>query len=317
MILPSELTIATRASELAQTQARWIESKIKQKFPFCKTRLLTFTTQGDRFLNMSIEKLGGRGVFVKELEQALLDQRADIAVHSMKDVPIQLCPGCDLIALSSRESPEDALVSNHFASLDMMPAGSVVGTSSLRRKTQLQIHYPHLIVNPLRGNVQTRLAKLDDGDYNGIILASAGLIRLGLSSRIRHLLPVDQFIPAPGQGILGVEAGPNASMLKESLSFLNDVSAALTMTAERTFAKAMGANCSLPLGAFASMNKDQNLQMTVFLSSIDGKKYLQDTSLGSGASITKAQELGEEMADRFNRQGAQELIHQINESSRN
>jgi hydroxymethylbilane synthase len=205
VVAPTRLVIASRESALAMWQARFIQSRLQTIYPSTIVEILGMTTTGDQILDIPLAKVGGKGLFVKELETALADGRADLAVHSMKDVPMNLPDGFMLVATGEREDPRDAFVSNDFASLEDLPAGSVVGTSSLRRQSQLQARLPHLKIESLRGNLQTRLRKLDEGQYAAIILAAAGLIRLGLSARIRSVISPQHSIPAVGQGALGIE----------------------------------------------------------------------------------------------------------------
>jgi len=200
-----QLVIATRESALALWQAEHVKARLQALYPDLEIQLLGMTTQGDRILDVTLNKIGGKGLFVKELETALAEGRADLAVHSLKDVPMHLPEGFALAAILQREDPRDALVSNHYASLEALPAGAVVGTSSLRRESQLRARFPHLVVKPLRGNVQTRLRKLDEGEFDAIVLAAAGLKRLGLTERIRLELSPEQSLPAVGQGALGIE----------------------------------------------------------------------------------------------------------------
>lgn len=202
-----QLVIATRESALALWQAEHVKARLQALYPDLEIQLLGMTTQGDRILDVTLNKIGGKGLFVKELETALAEGRADLAVHSLKDVPMHLPEGFALAAILQREDPRDALVSNHYASLEALPAGAVVGTSSLRRESQLRARFPHLVVKPLRGNVQTRLRKLDEGEFDAIVLAAAGLKRLGLTERIRLELSPEQSLPAVGQGALGIEIG--------------------------------------------------------------------------------------------------------------
>ena len=203
---PQRIVIATRESRLALWQAEHVRNLLQELYPACKVELLGMTTRGDQILDRPLSKVGGKGLFVKELEAALLDGAADLAVHSMKDVPMQMEPEFSLVAIGPREVPLDALVSGKYASLEDMPPGAVVGTSSLRREAQLHARYPYLAVTPLRGNLDTRLRKLDEGQFDAIILAAAGLKRLGLGTRIRAVLPAEDSLPAAGQGALGIEA---------------------------------------------------------------------------------------------------------------
>ena len=214
--------IATRESPLAMWQALHIQSVLRKTYPEAEVDLLGMTTRGDQILDRTLSKVGGKGLFVKELEVAMREGRADLAVHSLKDVPMELPEDFELVAVTEREDPRDAFVSPKYASLDEMPAGAVVGTASLRRELMVRINYPHLDVRPIRGNVGTRLRKLDEGEYDALVMASAGLKRLELSERIRSIIPAEKSLPSPGQGALGVEIRKGDKVLEESLAFLND-----------------------------------------------------------------------------------------------
>ena len=249
---PQRIVIATRESRLALWQAQHIQSCLQALYPQASIELLGMTTRGDQILDRPLAKVGGKGLFVKELETALLDGRADIAVHSMKDVPMQLDPAFELVAIGERELPLDALVSNKFSSLDELPPGAVVGTSSLRRESQLRAMYPYLAVSPLRGNLDTRLRKLDAGDYDAIILAAAGLKRLGLGERIRALLPAETSLPAVGQGALGIEALSSRPEVAAWMAPLNHPTTRACVLAERAVSRALAGSCEVPLAAFAT-----------------------------------------------------------------
>ncbi|MBA3594960.1 MAG: hydroxymethylbilane synthase [Polaromonas sp.] len=246
---PLRVVIATRESRLALWQAEHVKSLLETRLGWQVT-LLGMTTLGDQILDRSLSKVGGKGLFVKELETALLDGRADIAVHSLKDVPMDLPEGFALASVLEREDPRDALVSNDFSSLDELPSGAVVGTSSLRRLVLLKHLRPDLKIEPLRGNLDTRLRKLDEGQYQAIVLAAAGLKRLGLASRIRHAFEPEQMLPAAGQGALGIEVRADRQDLLDALANLAHMPTWLAVTAERTVSRAMGGSCSMPLAAF-------------------------------------------------------------------
>jgi hydroxymethylbilane synthase len=243
------VVIATRESRLALWQAEHVKALLQASLGW-QVELLGMTTLGDQILDRSLSKVGGKGLFVKELETALLDGRADIAVHSLKDVPMDLPPGFALACVLEREDPRDALVSNDFSSLDDLPPGAVVGTSSLRRLVLLKNLRPDLKIQPLRGNLDTRLRKLDEGQYQAIVLAAAGLKRLGLASRIRQAFDPDQMLPAAGQGALGIEVRADRQDLLTALAGLAHMPTWLAVTAERTVSRAMGGSCSMPLAAF-------------------------------------------------------------------
>ncbi len=247
----SHCVIATRESPLAMWQALHIQSRLRERYPGAEVDLLGMTTRGDQILDKTLSKVGGKGLFVKELEVAMTDGAADLAVHSLKDVPMELPEGFELAAVSVREDPRDAFVSNRYASLDEMPAGARVGTASLRRELMLRISYPHLEILPVRGNVGTRLRKLDEGRYDALVMASAGLKRLGLPERIRSILPVEKSLPSPGQGALGIEIRSEKRALHEALQFLNDPHTRACCSAERAVSRALGGSCQVPLAAYA------------------------------------------------------------------
>ncbi|MES2243034.1 MAG: hydroxymethylbilane synthase [Pseudomonadota bacterium] len=254
------VVIATRESRLAMWQAEHVKALLETRLGW-QVELLGMTTLGDQILDRSLSKVGGKGLFVKELETALLDGRADIAVHSLKDVPMDLPAGFALACVLEREDPRDALVSNHFSSLDELPPGAVVGTSSLRRLVLLKALRPDLRIEPLRGNLDTRLRKLDEGQYQAIVLAAAGLKRLGLASRIRCAFDPAQMLPAAGQGALGIEVRADRQDLLDALATLAHQPTWLAVTAERTVSRAMGGSCSMPLAAF--IREPQGGEMTL------------------------------------------------------
>lgn len=249
------IVIATRESRLALWQARHVQALLQARG--AKVELLGMTTQGDQILDRSLSKVGGKGLFVKELEVALEEGRADIAVHSLKDVPMELPTGFELACVMEREDPRDAWVSSTCARLEDLPQGAVVGTSSLRRTVLLQALRPDLKIEPLRGNLDTRLRKLDEGQYAGIVLAAAGLKRLELASRIRHVFDVEQMLPAAGQGALGIEIRSDRADLKALLAPLVHMPTWLRVAAERAVSRAMGGSCSMPLAAHAVLDGDQ------------------------------------------------------------
>lgn len=244
-------TIATRESRLALWQAEHVKALLDKEGH--KVSLLGMTTRGDQILDRSLSKVGGKGLFVKELESALEEGRADLAVHSLKDVPMELPEGFSLVCVLEREDPRDAWVSPHYASLDDLPQGAVVGTSSLRRMALLRALRPDLVIEPLRGNLDTRLKKLDDGQYDGIVLAVAGLKRLGLSQRIRSSFDPSQMLPAAGQGALGIEVRSDRSDVTDALQVLLHLPTWLAVSAERAVSRVMGGSCSMPLAAYATL----------------------------------------------------------------
>ena len=246
---PKNVVIATRESRLALWQAEHVKALLERRLGW-RVQLLGMTTQGDQILDRSLSKVGGKGLFVKELEAALVDGRADLAVHSLKDVPMDLPEGFALACVLEREDPRDAFVSPQFARLDDLPAGAVVGTSSLRRQVLLKALRPDLRIAPLRGNLDTRLRKLDEGQYHAIVLAAAGLKRLGMEARIRAVFDESHMLPAAGQGALGIEVRADRQDLREALASLAHLPTWLAVTAERSVSRAMGGSCSMPLAAF-------------------------------------------------------------------
>lgn len=301
---PDRLVIASRESPLAMWQALHIQSRLQALYPQTTVEILGMTTTGDQILDTPLAKVGGKGLFVKELETALEDGRADLAVHSMKDVPMNLPEGFILTATGEREDPRDAFVSNDFDSLEDLPAGSIVGTSSLRRQSQLQARLPHLKIESLRGNLQTRLRKLDEGQYAAIILAAAGLIRLGLSVRIRNVISPELSIPAVGQGALGIEINANRPDLVAILSPLNHADTQVCVEAERAMSRALAGSCTVPLGAYATC-QGENIHITGFVASVDGKQMLIETATGHR---NQADTLGKTLANQLLAKGAYEIL---------
>jgi hydroxymethylbilane synthase len=304
MSAPDRLVIASRESALAMWQAHNVQARLAALYPQTPVTILGMTTLGDRILDKALDKIGGKGLFVKELEEALADGRADLAVHSMKDVPMVLPEGFAMVAISEREDPRDAFVSNRYKGLGELPPGSVVGTSSQRRESQLRARYPQLVVEPLRGNLQTRLRKLDDGAYAAIILAAAGLKRLGLADRIAAVLPPEQSLPAPGQGALGIECRADRADLIELLRVMNHPATAACVRAERAVSRALSGSCQLPLGAYAQNEGDQ-LRLRGFVARRDGSQIVSAELTGSAAD---PEGLGDELARRLKAQGAAEIL---------
>ena len=304
MNTPKKLVIASRESMLAMWQAEHIKGRLKALYPDCEVEILGMTTCGDQILDRTLSKIGGKGLFIKELEQALQDDRADLAVHSIKDVPMELPEGFALAAIGERASPFDAFVSNQYARLEDMPEGAIVGTSSLRREAQLRAKFPHLTIKPLRGNVQTRLSKLDNGDYDAIILAAAGLQRLGLDGRIREILSPADSLPAAGQGALGIEIAARRTDLADILRPLNHEETAACVTAERALARALGGSCQVPLAAYCVM-EDGLLTLNGLVGHPDGSVIIEASAQAPAAY---ADALGRAVAKRLADDGAEELI---------
>ena len=305
---PSRLVIASRESALAMWQAEHIRDRLRALYPQTEVSILGMTTQGDQILDVTLSKIGGKGLFVKELETALEDGRADLAVHSLKDVPMHMPEGFVLAAIGEREDPHDAFVSNQYENLAALPAGSVVGTSSLRRESQLRARFPHLKIEPLRGNVQTRLRKLDEGKYAAIILAAAGLKRLGLGARIRNIISSEDSLPAVGQGALGIECRADRADVIALLQPLHHSDTAACVLAERAMSRVLAGSCQVPLGGFAEVQNGR-LRMRGFVASPDGKQMVRAESTGDAAD---PEALGKQVADALLAQGAGEILAALN-----
>ncbi|MBP6018753.1 MAG: hydroxymethylbilane synthase [Burkholderiaceae bacterium] len=304
---PTTLVIATRASRLALWQAEHVRDLLQALYPECKVSLLTMTTRGDQILDRTLSKVGGKGLFVKELETALLDGRADLAVHSLKDVPVDLTTPFALPVVMERSDPRDALVSNDYASLDELPPGAVIGTSSLRRESQLRQRYPHLQVKPLRGNLDTRLAKLDKGEYAAIILAAVGLERLGLESRIRARLSPELSLPAAGQGALGIEVLESRTDMHAWLAPLSCPATMACALAERSVSRALGGSCQVPLAAYAQVEGTE-LHLRALVAEPDGSVVLHAQARGP---VADAEKLGEVAAKELLGKGAREILARL------
>ena len=306
---PSRLVIASRESRLAMWQAEYVRDCLKKHYPDCEISILGMTTKGDQILDKALSKVGGKGLFVKELEAALEDGRADLAVHSLKDVPMVMPAGFELACVMAREDARDAFVSNEFQSLEDLPKGAVVGTSSLRRESILRSRFPHLVIEPLRGNLDTRLSKLDRGEYQAIILAAAGLKRLGLENRIRAYLPADIYTPAAGQGALGIEILQSHPQIKQWLAPLNDLPTLLAVSSERMVSRQLGGSCEVPLAAHATFENEQ-MQIRSFVASVDGQTVCRATANALVQTIAEAEALGLVIAQDLISQGAAALLPQ-------
>lgn len=263
-------------------QAEHVRDRLLALYPACDVQILGMTTRGDQILDRALSKVGGKGLFVKELEVAMEEGRADLAVHSLKDVPMDLPHGFALAAVLEREDPRDAFVSNHYASLAELPAGAVVGTSSLRRQALISARYPHLIIRPLRGNLDTRLRKLDEGEYAAIILAAAGLKRLGLPQRIRAFLAAEESLPAAGQGAMAIEIRSDRQDLFAQLLALNHLETAHAVHAERAISKAFGGSCQIPLAAFATIT-DGQMHLRAMVATPDGARAVSAQVTGAAS----------------------------------
>ena len=302
-----EIRIATRKSALALWQAEHVKAELEKAHPGLVVTLVPMVSRGDKLLDSPLSKIGGKGLFVKELETALLNNEADIAVHSMKDVPMAFPEGLDLYCICEREDPSDAFVSNTFACLDDLPAGSVVGTSSLRRQAQLLARRPDLKITFLRGNVNTRLAKLDAGEYDAIILASAGLIRLGFEDRIRSRLTVEDSLPAGGQGAVGIECRTADAEVHELLKPLHHEATASRVVAERALNRHLNGGCQVPIACYAIIEGDQ-LWLRGLVGEPDGTLLLRAEAR---APLADAEALGVKVADDLLAQGANRILEAI------
>ena len=307
--MPSALTIATRESPLALWQAEFVQRALQQAHPDLAVDLLGMTSRGDQLLDVPLAKVGGKGLFVKELETALLEGRAHIAVHSMKDVPMEFPAGLGLGVICRREDPSDAFVSNRYAALEDLPAGAVVGTSSLRRECQLRSRRPDLQVKFLRGNVNTRLRKLDEGEYDAIILASAGLLRLGFAQRIAQSIAVEDSLPAGGQGAVGIELRSDDSQVLELLRVLHHVPTARRVTAERAMNQRLQGGCQVPIACYADyLPGTDRLWLRGLVGKPDGSLILRAEG---EADAAEAEQLGIRVADDLLAQGAAEILAQV------
>lgn len=308
--VPKRIVIASRESALALWQARHIQSRLAALYRGTAVEIFGMTTEGDRRLDASLAKIGGKGLFVKELEEALARGHADIAVHSVKDVPMLLAPGYVLAAICERADPRDAFVSNRYAELAALPAGARVGTSSLRRECQLRARHPKLKIEPLRGNVPTRLKKLDDGQYDAVILAAAGLKRLGLEYRITRLLTPAESLPAPGQGALGIECLASRTDLVGLLAPLGHAVTARCVEAERAFSRALSGSCNVPLGAYAEPEGGK-LRLRGFVGAPDGSRTVSGELEGPADT---AEALGTALAERLKAQGAADILAKLQDN---
>lgn len=307
VLLDNKLVIATRASRLALWQAHHVRDRLQKIYPDLQIELLEMTTKGDRILDKTLSKIGGKGLFIKELETALVDGRADIAVHSLKDVPMDLTLPFSLAVIMERSNPYDALVSNTYDDLADMPADSVVGTSSLRRESQLRAKYPHLVIKPLRGNLDTRLAKLDRGEYAAIVLAAAGLERLGLADRIKSVLPTELCLPPAGQGTLGIEIMAERTDLKQLLEPLVHSQSTACALAERAVSRVLGGSCQVPLAAHAVI-ENEHVFLRALVALPDGSKILHAQGI---SDPNHADDLGQTVAQDLLSQGAQEILAKL------
>ncbi len=302
------IRIATRRSPLALWQAEYVKSALERAHPGLQVELVKMVTQGDKILDTPLAKVGGKGLFVKELEQGMLRGDADIAVHSMKDVPVDFPEGLHLAVICPREDPRDAFVSNRFPSFDSLPEGARVGTSSLRRQCQLRRRRPDLQILDLRGNVNTRLQKLDEGHYDAIILAAAGLIRLGFRERIREWLPPEVSLPAIGQGAVGIECRIDDGRIHELLAPLDDETTRIRVTAERALNSRLGGGCQVPIAGYAELEEDGRLRLRGRVGRPDGSELIEGEIRGETGA---AEALGTALADELLTRGAKAILDEL------
>jgi hydroxymethylbilane synthase len=304
------IRIGSRKSQLALVQTYWVQEQLQKHFPERQFEVETMSTQGDKILDVALAKIGDKGLFTKELEVGMLEESIDLAVHSLKDLPTKLPDGLVLGCVTERVNPADALVVNakhQDKQLDTLPEGAIIGTSSLRRLAQLRHYYPHLTFKDVRGNVNTRLAKLDAGEYDGIILAVAGLQRLGMGDRIHQVIPSDISLHAVGQGALGIECRANDAEVLEILKVLEDIPSRDRCLAERAFLRELEGGCQVPIGVNTQLENDV-LTLTGLVASLDGQKLLKDSISGSAQ---QAEQLGEDLAKKLRKEGAGEILAAI------
>lgn len=302
------LRIATRSSALALWQAEFIKSELERLHDNVIVELVKIKTQGDKILDVPLAKIGGKGLFVKELEEAMIDERADLAVHSMKDVPMEFPEGLGLVAICEREDPTDAFVSNNHDTVDALPQGAVVGTASLRRESQLRAYRPDLQIRVLRGNVNTRLAKLDAGDYDAIVLASSGLKRLGFHDRIRYCLPDSLSLPAVGQGALGIECRLDDGELQAMLAPLNHPDTSDRVKAERALNRRLQGGCQVPIAAYALLEDSNTVWLRGLVGAVDGTQIFR---VEGRAPRAEGERLGRELAEDLLAMGADKVLAEI------
>lgn len=300
-----KLVVGTRKSQLALTQTQWVIDRLKEKNPQFEFELKKITTKGDRILHVTLSKVGGKGLFVKEIEQALFDRRIDLAIHSMKDLPGELPKGLVIGAIPERESPFDGLISREGQSLEELPKGAVVGTSSLRRRAQILANRPDLKVEPVRGNINTRLEKLKNGSFDAIILAVSGLARMGWNHLLTQEISLSEMVPAVGQGALAVQCRADDHQLIECLQSIHHVETARLVQAERAFLYSFQGGCHLPIAGYAEWI-DEKIRLTGFVADPDGKKIMRKSLMGQDAN-----KLGQTLAAQFIEQGAKKLLSTV------
>ncbi len=310
-----KLKIASRRSKLAMVQTLWVKEQLEKNIPYLEVTIEAMATQGDKILDVALAKIGDKGLFTKELEAQMLVGHADIAVHSLKDLPTNLPNGLTLGCITKREDPADALVvnkKNDSYQLETLPSGSIVGTSSLRRLAQLRNRFPHLSFKDIRGNVITRIEKLDSGEFDCIILAAAGLKRLGFESRIHQIIPNEISLHAVGQGALGIECKSDDKKVLEIIKVLEDRPTSQRCLAERSFLRELEGGCQVPIGVNTSI-QNEKLYLTGMVASIDGKRLIKDQSIGH---INDPEEIGKNLAGKLKLQGAKEILSEIFEEFR-
>ncbi|MBI5893048.1 MAG: hydroxymethylbilane synthase [Deltaproteobacteria bacterium] len=312
--MKKNIKIGTRGSALALWQANLVKSELKKKYPECQVELVKIKTTGDKILDVPLAKVGGKGLFVKEIEEALLDKKVDLAVHSMKDVPTDFPKGLHLSAILEREDPRDAFITKGSRGQGVkgqgfkdLPQGATIGTSSLRRSSQLLNIRPDLKIVQLRGNLDTRIRKLDEGQFDAIILAAAGVKRLGLKNRITELLSPDISLPAIGQGAIGIETRTDAQEINEMVKFLNHKETSICVRAERAFLKKLEGGCQVPIAAYGVID-GENIKLSGLVASVDGKKIIKDVIVGN---VDEAESLGVQLAETLLNKGAWDILKEV------
>lgn len=301
------LRIATRKSPLALEQTKYVRNKILSLYPNLNIKLVPIVTHGDNILNKSLAKIGGKGLFIKELENALLEHKADIAIHSMKDLPVNITKELRLVSICKRGNPLDTLVSNNYQSINQLPKGSIIGTSSLRRQSQLITYRPDLIISPIRGNVETRIAKLDQGKYDAIILAAEGLNRLSLQHRITQIIPAELSLPSCGQGAIGIQSRMHDEKVIFFLSRLNHINTFIEVNAERAFCKKLNAGCEIPIGSYAILKKNK-IWLRGLVGSPNGKVILKGERIGW---YNTGEKMGYSLAEELLQNGAKNILNNL------
>lgn len=305
--MKDRIVIATRESKLALWQSNWVKERIEKRFPEITVELLRMKTRGDKILDTPLAKIGGKGLFVKELETAIINKEADIAVHSMKDVPVELPEELEISVITERENPSDAFVSNHYRTFDSLPPNAVIGTSSLRRIAQLGHVRPDIRFQSLRGNVNTRLKKLDDGLYDAIVLASAGLIRLGQENRISEMIPHQISIPAIGQGVVAIESRKHDQQVYDVISPLNHQATVYQVEAERALLSRLNGGCQVPLAGHAVLDEN-GLTMSAMIANPDGSGYIKR---GDSGPLDEAVEIGTRLAEELLKAGGRQILNNL------